>query len=81
MRQPMKTQHCPALSKEQREVLDEAAREYGVPWHVKTGKHNKIYLGKVLVTVISLSRDTNSMGRFNPAARMRSQIKHAMGAR
>lgn len=72
-----RTQHCLALTKEQREVLDEAAREHGVPWHVKTGRHNKIYLGDTLVTVLSFSRDTNNFGT-NPATRLRGQIRQAM---
>lgn len=78
MRRPQRTQHCSALTREQRAVLDEATREYGLPWHVKAGRHNKIYLGNILVTVVSLSRDTNNMAPQNPAQRLRKQIKQAM---
>jgi len=78
MNRAQKSQHCPALSKEQREVLDEAAIRYGVGWHVRAAKHNKIYLGDRMVCVVSLSRDQNSFVRFNAAKRLRQQIEKAM---
>ena len=78
MRPQMKSQHCHAMTKEQREVLDEAARHYGVDWWVETGKHNKIYLGGVFVCVISFSRDRNNRSQVNPAIRLRVQIRQAM---
>jgi hypothetical protein len=74
----MKSQHCKALTKEQREVLDEAARHYGLDWWVMNGKHAKIYLGGVLVTVISHSRDTNNRSPVAPAMRLKAQIRQAM---
>jgi hypothetical protein len=77
----MKSQHCAALTKEQREVLDAAARQYGLDWWVMTGKHNKIYLGGRLVTVVSHSRDRNNHSPVSPAARLRVQIRQAMEQR
>ena len=75
---PMKSQHCKVLTKEQREVLDEAAREYGLVWHVKSGKHYKLYLGDRLITVISLSRTRNNKSPVSPETRLRGQIRQAM---
>ena len=74
----MKSQHCTALTKEQREVLDEAAAHYGTDWYVTAGKHNKIFLGERLVAVVSLSRDRNNHAQVSPAARLRGQIRQAM---
>jgi hypothetical protein len=74
----MKSQHCKALTKEQREVLDAAAEKYGTEWYVKTGRHNKIYLAGKMICVISLARDRNNEGRVHPAVRLRQQIEHAM---
>jgi hypothetical protein len=74
----MKSQHCPALTKEQREVLDDAARRYGTDWHVRPGRHNKIYLGGRMVAVVSLSRDRNPHAPVSSAVRLRKQIEQAM---
>jgi hypothetical protein len=77
----MKSQHCTALTKEQREVLDEAALKYGTDWHVRPGKqHNKIYLGERLVSVISFARDRNNRSPVHPAARLQQQIRQVMEA-
>ena len=79
MRPQMKSQHCKALTKEQREVLDEAALKYGTDWYVRPGKqHNKIYVGERLVTVVSFSKDRNNRASTNPATRLRVQIEQAM---
>ena len=78
MPKPMKSQHCKALTKEQREVLDEAARRYGLVWHVRSAKHHKIYLGDHLITVVSLSRTRNNKSPVSPETRLRGQIRQAM---
>jgi len=78
----MKSQHCKALTKEQREVLDEAAQRYGTDWWVTPGKqHNKIYVGERLVAVVSFARDRNNRSPVSPAARLRVQIRQAMEQR
>ena len=78
MRPAMKSQHCAALTKEQRAVLGEAALRYGTDWYVTTGKHNKIYLGEKFICVISHSRDRNNRAPVHPAERLRVQIRQAM---
>jgi hypothetical protein len=78
MRAAMKSQHCPSLTKEMREVLDDAALKYGTDWSVRSGKHFKIYLGDRMVSVVSLSKDRNNHAQVTPAARLRGQIERAM---
>jgi hypothetical protein len=64
----MITQHCKALTKEQREVLDEAAARYGTHWFVVAGsKHNKVYVAEKMVAVLSKSTDRNQFASVHPA--------------
>lgn len=81
MRAPQLTQHCPPLTKEQRATLDAASRQYGLPWHAKAGRHYKLYLGDVFITVISLSRDRNDRAPQRPEERLRKQIHQVMNQR
>ena len=75
---PVESQHCPGLTKEQRQVLDAAAEQYGTDWHVRRGKHYKLYLGDRMVCVLSLGRTTNNLAPVRPETRLRLQIRRAM---